>query len=69
MLRRCRRRVGDHLPARRRGDLEEVAPLDVGLVEAREEAMGLVRLEVGVGVLRAVLGVDEAVEAVAESLT
>ena len=39
--------------------------LDVGLVEAREQSVRLVRLEVGVDVLGAVLRVDEAMEAIA----
>ena len=48
-----------------RGDGQAVARLDVGLVEAREEPVRLVRLEVRVEVLLAVLRVDELVEAVA----
>ena len=43
---------------------DRVATLDVGLVEAREQAVCLVGLEVGVGVLLAVLGIDEVMEAV-----
>ena len=58
-------RVGDDLPDRWRGDLNRIAALDVRLVEAREEPVCLVRLEVGVDVLLAVLWIDEAMEAVA----
>ena len=46
-------------------DGERVARLEVGLVETGKEAVAVVRLEVGVEVLAAVLGVDELVEAVA----
>ena len=59
------RPVRDQLPVRGRVDRQVVAGLQVRLVEAGEEAVGVVRLEVAVEVLAAVLGVDELVEAVA----
>ena len=61
-------RVGDDRPVGRGADRDRVGPLEVGLVEAGEEAVRLERLEVRVDVLRAVLRVDEVVEAVAAAV-
>ena len=65
LLARGLARVRDQLPLGGRVDGQRVARLEVRLVEAGEEAVAVVRLEVGVEVLAAVLGVDELVEAVA----
>ena len=68
VLQRLARRLGavrDHLPLGGRGHRQVVARLDVGLIEAGEEAVRAVGLEVGVEVLLAVLRIDELVEAVA----
>ena len=57
--------VGDDLPVEGRGDVHREGGLEVGLVEAGEHPLGLGRLEVRVEVDRVVLGVDEAVQALA----
>ena len=62
------RAVGDDRPVGRGPHGDGVGPLEVGLVEAGEETVGLERLEVRVEVLRAVLGIDEVVEAVAAAV-
>ena len=58
-------RVGDHHPLGRGGDDERDAGLEVGLVEAREDALGVGGLELGVEVHLVVDGVDHAVQALA----
>ena len=54
--------VADDLPLRRRGHRQVVGRLEVGLVEAGQQAVRVVGLEVGVEVLRAVFGIDELVQ-------
>ncbi len=63
-----RLRRAHHDPVGRRIDGHQVPGLDVRLVEAREEAMGLEGLEVGVDVLGPILGVHEPVEAVTRAV-
>jgi hypothetical protein len=58
-----RRRVGDHQPSGGGAHVEREDRLEVGLVEARVDAVGVERLEVGEEVHAAVDGVDEAVQA------
>ena len=57
------RRGRDDPPAARRGHVEVVRGLEVGLVEAGEEAMRREGLEVRIQVLEPVLGIDEPVQA------
>ncbi len=62
---RVRRHVRDHLPAVRHGDRELEGGLEVGLVEAGEDAVRVERLQVGVEVHAAVGGVGEPVQPLA----
>ena len=54
--------VAHDFPLRRRGHGQVVGRLEVGLVEAGQQAVRVVGLEVGVEVLRAVFGIDELVQ-------
>ncbi len=60
-----RRLRGDDFPARGGRHQQPVGGLDIGLVEAGEDAVRRERLEVAVQVRRAVLGIDEVMEAIA----
>ncbi len=64
LLGRVGRGVRKDRPSGRRGDAELVARLDVRLIEAREQPVRLIGLEVGVDVLGAVLGIHKAMEAI-----
>ena len=57
--------VGDDLPVERRDDVQRERRLEVGLVEAGEHPLGVGRLELRVEVDLPVLGVHEAVQALA----
>ncbi len=65
LLRLGRGCVGDHPPARGRGDVEGEHALQVGLLEGRVDAAGVRHLELRVGVDAVVGRVDEAVQALA----
>ena len=62
-IRRCHRLglagIGDHRPLRRRGDGKAQPRADIRLVEAGQETVRFVRLEVGVDVLLAVHRIGE----------
>ena len=54
--------IADHLPVAGGGDIEGEGRLEIGLVEQREYTVGVVGLQIAVGVDALIAGVDKIVE-------